>query len=130
MWGLVDCHDAGSARRAAGLDILDGVLPDFRDADALRSACIQGRGLGFDGKTLIHPAQIEIANELFGPQADEVARASSLIAAWEAREPGAGVVQHAGRMVEALHVEQARETLAYAAAIDAMHGKPAATGQG
>lgn len=107
------------AARLAGLDILDGVHPDFRDAVALRSVCIQGRGLGFDGKTLIHPNQVDIANEVFGPDADEVETARNMVAAWDARPAGAGVIQWEGRMVEALHVDEARELVAFAEAITA-----------
>lgn len=101
------------AARAQGLDILDGVFTKIGDDPALRDSCLQGRQLGFDGKTLIHPAQIGIANEVFGVSAAEASAAAELIAAWEsAAAEGAGIAVVDGRMVERLHAEEARRLVA------------------
>lgn len=105
------------AARAHGLGILDGVSPDFQHLDLLLALCQQGRELGFDGKTLIHPAQIGPANEAFGPTAEQVRQARRWVSAWEAAEPGTGVIAVDGQMIEALHVEQARAVLAFQQAI-------------
>ncbi|MGZ9812190.1 HpcH/HpaI aldolase/citrate lyase family protein [Pseudoroseicyclus sp. H15] len=106
------------AARAAGKVALDGVYNAFRDEDGLRAECAQGRAWGFDGKTLIHPAQIAAANEIFGPTEAELARARAEIAAHEAAvAAGQGVAVLDGRIVEALHVETARALLAKARAI-------------
>ena len=108
------------AARATGKVILDGVYNDITDADGFEAECRQGRELGFDGKTLIHPTQLEPCNRVFAPAADEVERAGRIIEAFEqAQAEGRGVVAVDGRMVENLHVEQARRTLALAAAIEA-----------
>jgi citrate lyase subunit beta/citryl-CoA lyase len=105
------------AARCHGLDILDGVYGDLADVSGLRSACDQGKALGFDGKTLIHPGQIETANEVFGVSAEEAAQAREVIAAWEATlEKGHGIAVVNGRMVEKLHADEARRTLALHAA--------------
>ncbi len=107
------------AARAAGLEVLDGVHLDLEDESGLVAACQQGRQLGFDGKTLIHPKQIAAANEAFAPSAIEIERSHAIIAAWqEAESKGQGVVVLNGRLVENLHVEEARRTLALAAAIN------------
>jgi citrate lyase subunit beta/citryl-CoA lyase len=99
--------------------ILDGVYNDIKDEAGFLAECEQGRDLGFDGKTLIHPSQVEPCNATFAPTADEVERAGRIIAAFEEAEAsGKGVVTVDGRMVENLHVEQARRTLAIQAAID------------
>lgn len=109
------------AARAYGRAILDGVHLGLADAEGFAAACRQGRELGFDGKTLIHPDQIEAANRAFSPTADEVAQAHRIIAAYEAASAaGQGAIRVDGRLVEALHVEEARRTLALAAAIDAL----------
>jgi citrate lyase subunit beta/citryl-CoA lyase len=101
------------AARAAGIDILDGVYTHLTDGSGFRAECQQGKHLGFDGKTLIHPGQINDCNEIFGVSADEAARAEELIAAWEsAAAAGAGVGVVAGRLVERLHVEEAQRRLA------------------
>lgn len=101
------------AARAAGVDILDGVYTHLTDVGGFRAECEQGKHLGFDGKTLIHPGQIDACNEIFGVSADQAAIAAELIAAWEsAAAAGAGVAVLAGRLVERLHVEEARRQLA------------------
>ena len=108
------------AARAHGRAILDGVHLDLADAEGFVAACHQGRDLGFDGKTLIHPDQIGPANEIFAPTAEEVARARRIIAGYgKAVAAGQGVVRVEGRLVEALHVEEARRTTALAEAIAA-----------
>ena len=106
------------AARAYGLDILDGVYNAFRDLDGFRRECVQGRTLGMDGKTVIHPDQIAIANAVFAPPAEEVAWARKIIAAFDIPDNQArGVVQLDGQMVELLHAEIARRTVAMAEAI-------------
>jgi citrate lyase subunit beta/citryl-CoA lyase len=109
-----------AAARAYGLAILDGVYNDFRDAEGFRAECRQGRDMGFDGKTLIHPGQIEACNAAFSPDAAEVAHAREIIAAFGAPEnAGKGVVQIGGRMVERMHADMARRTVAIADTIAA-----------
>jgi citrate lyase subunit beta/citryl-CoA lyase len=109
------------AARAAGKVILDGVYNDIKDPDGFAAECRQGRELGFDGKTLIHPSQVDPCNEAFAPAADEVERAGRIIAAFEEAEAdGRGVVTVDGRMVENLHVEEARRVLAITDAIAAL----------
>jgi citrate lyase subunit beta/citryl-CoA lyase len=111
------------AARAFDLSIIDGVYNDIQDLEGLESVCLQGREFGFDGKTLIHPSQIEICNRVFSPSAEEVEQARAIIAAFEAPEAqGKGVVKVAGRMVELLHLEQARQLVALAEAIEARAG--------
>ena len=106
------------AARAHGRAILDGVHLDLADAAGFAAACRQGREHGFDGKTLIHPQQIAPANAAFTPTAEEVARARRIIAAYaEGSATGKGAIRVEGRLVEALHVEEARRTLALAEAI-------------
>lgn len=103
------------AARASGLDALDGVSNDFRDLAAFAAECEQGRDLGFDGKTLIHPAQIEPANAAFSPGEAEVADARAIVAAFaEPENAGKGVISLEGRMVERLHLAQAERLLARA----------------
>jgi citrate lyase subunit beta/citryl-CoA lyase len=110
-----------TAARAYGLDVLDGVYNNFKDADGLRRECVHGRRLGFDGKTLIHPTQVATANEVFAPPEDEVAFARKIIAAFDQPENrGKGVITVEGRMVELLHAEMARRTVAIAEAIARM----------
>ena len=109
------------ATRAAGKVILDGVYNDIKDDAGFLAECEQGRDLGFDGKTLIHPSQVDPCNATFAPSAEEVEKAGRVIAAFEEAEvAGKGVVTVDGRMIENLHVEQARRTLAIQAAIDAL----------
>ena len=106
------------AARAAGIVALDGVYNAYTDEDGLRAECEEGRDWGFDGKTLIHPAQVEIANAVFGPTEEEVALARRQIAAFEAAEAeGQGVAVVDGRIVENLHIVTARATLDMADAI-------------
>jgi citrate lyase subunit beta/citryl-CoA lyase len=107
------------AAHAHGIDILDGVYNNLSDAKGFEEECIQARDMGFDGKTLIHPNQIEPCNAVFSPGADEVAHARKLIAAFDLPENrDKGVVQVEGRMVERMHAEMARRTVAIAEAIE------------
>lgn len=113
------------AARAHELAALDGVQLELNDEDALATACRQGRDLGYDGKTLIHPKQIAAANAAFGPTATDVADARAIVATWNtARAAGQGVVVLDGRLVEQLHVTAAERVLAVAAAIAARGGAP------
>jgi citrate lyase subunit beta/citryl-CoA lyase len=106
------------AARAHGLSVIDGVQLDLENDELLHASCEQGRDLGFDGKSLIHPKQIAAANLVFAPDAAEVANAGTIIEAYEqARAEGKGVVVVNGRLVENLHVEEAQRQLALAAAI-------------
>ena len=103
------------AARVAGLDVLDGVYNDFRDADGFAAECRAGRLMGFDGKTLIHPAQIVPANAAFGAGEDDIAAARAIVEAFaDPQNAGKGVIQLDGKMVERLHLEQARKLLARA----------------
>ncbi len=109
------------AGRAYGLGLLDGVYGDIHDSDGLSQQCKQGRDFGFDGKTLIHPSQIETANNAYGPSAAEIAEAEATVQAFDkAREEGANVATLNGRMVEELHAAQAARLLAFARAIAAL----------
>jgi citrate lyase subunit beta/citryl-CoA lyase len=109
------------AARAHGLEILDGPYSDFSNVGGFALECAQGRDLGFDGKTLIHPGQIEACNAIFTPPADEVAHARRIIAAFEQPENASrGAISLDGQMVERLHAEMARRTIAIADAIAAM----------
>jgi citrate lyase subunit beta/citryl-CoA lyase len=104
------------AARATGTAILDGVFNNVQDAAGFADECRQGRELGFDGKTLIHPGQIEAANEAFAPSPEALADAEGVVVAWEAGH-GSGVVTYQGRMIENLHVESARRVLEIGRAI-------------
>jgi citrate lyase subunit beta / citryl-CoA lyase len=109
------------AARATGRVILDGVYNDIQNAEGFEAECVQGRQMGFDGKTLIHPSQLEPCNRVFAPTDEEVERAGRIIEAFEQAEAeGRGVVTVDGRMIENLHVEQARRTLALVAAIQTL----------
>jgi len=109
------------AAREAGKVILDGVYNDVKNADGFEAECRQGMEMGFDGKTLIHPSQVEPANAMWAPSADDVDYAERVIAAFdEAVADGRGVVTVDGRMIENLHVDNARRVLATAAAIAAL----------
>ncbi|MBM2716269.1 CoA ester lyase [Mesorhizobium caraganae] len=108
------------AARAGGIDMLDGVSNDFRDLDAFARECTEAAAMGFDGKTLIHPAQIEAANRAFAPAPDALAEARAVKDAFALPEnAGKGVIALNGRMVERLHLVQAEKLLAKAAAIGA-----------
>jgi len=103
------------AARASGLDVVDSVFNDFADEDGLADECRQGRLMGFDGKMLIHPAQIDAANEAFGIGEGETAEALAIVSAFAAPEnAGKGVINLRGRMVERLHAEQAERLIAKA----------------
>jgi citrate lyase subunit beta/citryl-CoA lyase len=118
MYGLQRCLVAA---RLAGKVILDGVYNDIKDPDGFLAECVQGRQLGFDGKTLVHPSQVEPCNEVFAPSEAEVERSREIIAAFdEARAEGRGVVTVGGRMIENLHVDEARRVLAQHEAITAL----------
>jgi citrate lyase subunit beta/citryl-CoA lyase len=109
-----------AAARIYGIDILDGVYNDIGNADGFLAECRQGVEFGFDGKTLIHPNQIEPCNKVFSPSADDVALARKTIAAFDLPEnKSKGVVSIDGRMVERLHADMARRTVAIAEAIGA-----------
>jgi len=106
------------AARAHGLAILDGVYNDIKDTEGFKAVCRQGLEMGFDGKTLIHPTQVEPCNEIFAPSAAELEMAGKIVVAFKtAQAEGKGVVTVDGRMIENLHVEQAERALALAAAI-------------
>jgi citrate lyase subunit beta/citryl-CoA lyase len=108
------------AAHAHGIDILDGVYNDIGDSNGFVAECAQARDMGFDGKTLIHPNQIAPCNEAFSPAPDEVEQAKAMIAAFDRPEnKDKGVVQIGGRMVERMHAEMARRTVAIAEAIEA-----------
>lgn len=104
--------------RAAGIACIDGVYNAFKDVEGLQTECEQGKSFGMDGKTLIHPAQLEIANAVFSPSQDDIEQAERVIAAHQsALSKGEGVAVLDGRIIENLHVETARATLAKANAI-------------
>jgi citrate lyase subunit beta / citryl-CoA lyase len=107
-----------AAAHAYGIDVLDGVYNEIADAEGFAAECAQGRDMGFDGKTLIHPNQIEACNAAFSPTPAEVAEARKVIAAFEEPENrGKGVVKLDGRMVERMHADIARRVVAIADAI-------------
>lgn len=107
-----------TAARAYSIDVLDGVYNAFRDIEGFRRECLQGRQLGMDGKTLIHPDQIGPANEIFSPTAEEIEWARKILAAFsEPQNQGKGAINIDGRMVERLHAEMARRTVELAEAI-------------
>ena len=109
------------AARAAGVDVLDGVYNDVRDLEGFSAECRQGAELGFDGKTLVHPGQVEVANRVWAPSEAEVEQARKVIDAFaEAERDGRGVATVDGRMVENLHRDNALRTLAVADAIAAL----------
>ena len=102
------------AARAFGKKILDGVHLDFRDLDSLRHVCRLGKSMGFDGKTLIHPDQIPVANDAFSPSEAELDKAKRVIDAWRsAQTRGSGVVEVDGTLVESLHVEEAKRLISF-----------------
>jgi citrate lyase subunit beta/citryl-CoA lyase len=111
------------AARAHGLTILDGVYNDIQDAEGFRAVCQQGLEMGFDGKTLIHPTQVEPCNEVFAPTEADLVMAGRIVEAFKkAQAEGKGVVTVDGRLIENLHVEQAERALALAAAIRELQG--------
>jgi citrate lyase subunit beta/citryl-CoA lyase len=117
---LADCV---LAAHAYGIEVLDGVYNDIADTEGFMAECAQGRDMGFDGKTLIHPSQIAPCNAAFSPSPEEVAQARKIIAAFDLPENhGKGVVQLDGRMVERMHADIARRTVAIADAIAAQAG--------
>lgn len=114
-----------AAARIHGIDVLDGVYNNIGDAEGFAKECEQGRDMGFDGKTLIHPNQIEPCNKAFTPSDEEVAQARQWIAAFDLPEnKSKGVVSIDGKMVERLHAEMARRTVAIADAVAANTAKP------
>lgn len=118
LWGLARCVNAA---RFAGKVILDGVYNDVRDPEGFEVEARQGFEMGFDGKTLVHPDQVEPANRIWAPTEEQVEHARRVIAAFEeAQAEGRGVVTVDGRMIENLHVDNARRTLATADAIAAL----------
>ena len=116
----VDAFDLDALRNAArdaGKVILDGVYNDVKNAEGFEAECLQGRQFGFDGKTLIHPSQLEPANRLFAPSPSEVEHAQAVIAAFdEATTQGKGVATVNGKLIENLHVADAHRILAVAKA--------------
>jgi citrate lyase subunit beta/citryl-CoA lyase len=109
------------AARAYQLSILDGVYLDIADTEGFKASCVQGLELGFDGKTLIHPSQVEPCNAVFSPSSEEIAHARKIILAHEeAQKEGKGVVLVDGKLVENLHVENAKRLVGMAEAIAAM----------
>ncbi|OQW74568.1 MAG: CoA ester lyase [Proteobacteria bacterium ST_bin13] len=111
-----------AAARSRGLIALDGVCNDFSDLDRFTAEAAQGRAMGFDGKTLIHPAQVDPCNTVFSPTPDEVDQARSISAAFALPEnEGKGAIRLDGRMVERLHLVEAERVLAMARAIDGRH---------
>ena len=109
-----------AAARAYGLVAIDGVYNDIKNEDGLAAECEQGRVLGFDGKTLIHPAQLESANRVFSPDPEDIAQAEAVIEAFSlAENQGKGVIKVNGKMTEILHLEQAKRLVAVNAAIKA-----------
>jgi citrate lyase beta subunit len=106
------------AARAAKKSVLDGVHSNFHDTEGFKFTCAQGRNLGFDGKTLIHPSQIDLANEMYSPSRDEIEFALKVVRAWNAAATGAevggvGMVTVEGKMIELLHYEEALEVLRF-----------------
>jgi citrate lyase subunit beta/citryl-CoA lyase len=112
------------AARATGTSILDGVYNDVRDVEGFEAECRQGRQMGFDGKTLIHPGQVEPCNRMFAPSQEELEEARTILTVWEeALAAGRGVATVNGRMIENLHVANARRVLDTHAAIEALQAE-------
>jgi citrate lyase subunit beta/citryl-CoA lyase len=115
LWGLARCVNAA---RFAGKVILDGVYNDVKTPDGFAAECAQGAEMGFDGKTLIHPTQVDPANAAFAPSTDEIEYSRRVIEAFEAGiAEGKGVVTVDGKMIENLHVDNARRAIAFADAL-------------
>ncbi|WP_299374161.1 CoA ester lyase [uncultured Kiloniella sp.] len=109
------------AARAYGIGIVDGVCLDLNDDDAFAEVCVQGLALGFDGKTLIHPKTISVANNTFGPSKEAVEKARAIVSAFEeAKKLGQGVVVLDGHLIENLHADEARRLIEYSDAIMAL----------
>jgi citrate lyase subunit beta/citryl-CoA lyase len=104
------------AARAHGANVIDGTYNDITDDAGFAESCAQGRAFGFDGKTLIHPGQIESCNRIFAPSAEDVRQARRILEAFE-KNPGKGAIALDGRMIERLHAEDATRILALSAAI-------------
>lgn len=120
LWGLARCVNAA---RYAGKVILDGVYNDVRNSEGFAAECTQGAEMGFDGKTIIHPSQIEPCNSAFSPSDDEIEYSRRVIEAWDAGlAEGRGVITVDGKMIENLHVDNARRALAVADAIASLKG--------
>jgi citrate lyase subunit beta/citryl-CoA lyase len=118
VWGLGRCVNAA---RVAGKVVLDGVYNDVKNPEGFLAECVQGAEMGFDGKTLIHPTQVEPCNEAFSPSAEEIEYSRRVIEAFEeGLAQGKGVITVDGRMIENLHVDNARRALAIAEAIAAL----------
>ena len=114
-----------AAARAYGIDIIDGVYNDLGNTAGFAEECAQARDLGFDGKTLIHPNQIEACNAAFAPSSEEVVQARRIIEAFDRLEnKDKGVIALDGRMVERLHADMARRAVAIAEAIELMRAGP------
>ena len=110
------------AARAHHLCVLDGVHLSLDDPEGLKASCAQGRDMGFDGKTLIHPSQIALANETFGPSSKEIEEAKQRIAAYEAAiSTGAGIAVLNGKLIEELHIQDSKRILALAEAINSFN---------
>lgn len=108
---------AVTVARAFGLDILDGVHLDFRNLDSFAQSCEQGRAMGFDGRSLIHPDQIDLANERYGVSNEEIEHATNVLRVWdEAQSAGLGVVELDGQLIENLHAAEAQRVIAMAEA--------------
>jgi citrate lyase beta subunit len=119
--GLVSLCTCLLAARAAGIAVLDGVYLDLNDQAGFAASCRQGRELGFDGKTLIHPKQLATANAAFRPSPEEIEQARAIVAAFEeAQAAGKGLVVVNGKLVENLHVAEAKRHLAHHEAIAAL----------
>lgn len=120
LWGLGRCVNAA---RFAGKAILDGVYNDVRDPEGFAAECRQGAEMGFDGKTIIHPSQVEPCNEAYSPSEEEIEFSRRVIEAFEAAlAEGRGVITVDGKQIENLHVDNARRALAIAEAIAALDG--------
>jgi citrate lyase subunit beta/citryl-CoA lyase len=118
QWGLARCVNAA---RVADKVILDGVYNDVKDPEGFLAECVQGADMGFDGKTIIHPSQVEPCNAAYSPSEDEIAYSRRVIEAFEeGLAQGKGVVTVDGKMIENLHVDNARRALSIAAAISAL----------
>jgi citrate lyase subunit beta / citryl-CoA lyase len=105
------------AARAYGASVIDGTYNDIADEPGFAESCAQGRDFGFDGKTLIHPSQIESCNRIFAPSPEEISQARRILEAFE-KNPGKGAIALDGRMIERLHAEEAARILALAGAIE------------